>query len=261
MTVSTNPTSPLISVIIPVYNGERFLESAMQNVLDQDYTPLELIVVDDGSTDATAQIAARWGDNIHYVFQPRRGPSAARNRGIRMAQGDIIAFLDVDDLWPRCTLQWQVAHLAAHQEIDIVQGLIVNMQLDVAAPGPEWVFVECSDPYQFINLGSAVYRTKVFDTVGLFDENLRENADFDWFLRAWENNVVKVVHDRVVLYYRLHTQNVTHEQRPPQLRIIAMFKRHLDRYRQQGRTLGDASPHAANIATYIGTPPLRNKST
>ena len=87
-----------VSAIIPVYNGEHFLARVINNILSQQYHPLEIIVIDDGSTDNTAKIAQNYPD-IVYHYQENAGPSAARNRGIELAKGNVIAFLDVDDLW------------------------------------------------------------------------------------------------------------------------------------------------------------------
>ena len=94
-----NSEKPLVSVIMPVYNGAAFLTGAIDNIRRQNYEPLEIIIVDDGSTDSTGQIVASFGSDIRYVYQANQGPAAARNHGLRLATGDLIAFLDVDDLW------------------------------------------------------------------------------------------------------------------------------------------------------------------
>jgi len=87
----------LVSAIIPVYNGERFLPEAVRSIMRQDHRKIEIIVVDDGSTDGSARVAACF--NVRYLFQPNRGAPAARNTRLKAASGDVIAFLDVDDLW------------------------------------------------------------------------------------------------------------------------------------------------------------------
>lgn len=251
------PPPPLVSVIIPVYNGERFLAAALRSVLAQEYSPLEIIVVDDGSTDATRAIARRFGDDVRYVYQARRGPAAARNTGLRLAQGEVVAFLDVDDAWPAGKLRRQVGYLAAHPEVDIVQGLIVQQQWNTSAPGPDLVFEDVSEPYQFVNLGGAVYRRSVFETVGLFDETLAENEDTDWTMRAWEHGVPKVVQDQVALFYRRHDQNLTNTTLAPQLKMTRLFKRHLDRLRASG--MNPAERERPLISAYLGIPPLKNQ--
>ncbi|MBD3561475.1 glycosyltransferase family 2 protein, partial [Planktothrix sp. FACHB-1355] len=120
--------SLFVSAIIPVYNGEKYLAEAIKNVKNQDYQPLEIIVIDDGSTDRTPEVAAAFKDSIRYVSQPNSGPAAARNHGIRIANGDVIAFLDVDDLWSDDKLKLQANYLANNPSVGIVQGLIQQMK-------------------------------------------------------------------------------------------------------------------------------------
>lgn len=224
---------PLLSVIMPVYNGEAFLAEAIRHVLAQQYHPLEFIVVDDGSTDDTADIAAVFSDHIRYVRQPNQGPAAARNRGIEIAQGEFLAFLDVDDLWGDSILHRLVGYLEAHPEVGIAQGLIQQMHLvRTNSKSHPKIFMPVSEPYQFINIGSAVYRKTVFDKVGLFDPDLRDNEDTDWFVRAWEHNVPKAVLPEVVMFYRKHDCNMTLEQRGlVYFGLLKIYKRRIDRMR------------------------------
>jgi glycosyltransferase involved in cell wall biosynthesis len=247
---------PFISVIIPVHNGERFLAGAVQNVLDQAYEPLEVIVVDDGSTDGTAGVARTLPSSIRCLAQPNRGPSAARNRGLQVAAGDTVAFLDVDDRWSPCALTVLAPVLQLQPSVDIAQGLIRQMRWDGSYnQGGGLRFEAVSEPYQFINIGSALYRRSVFDKVGRFDENLRENEDTDWFLRAWECNVSKLVVNEVTLYYRLHDRNMSLAQVTPHQGLLRMIKRHLDRVKVRG-AIGQVN--LENIAGYIGGSPLRH---
>src|SRR2546427_4231674 len=113
-------TKPVVSVVIPVYNGERYLADAIQSVLDQTYQNLEVIVVDDGSTDGSAAVAKRFGDAIRYVRQANGGVCQARNTGISVARGTYLAFLDQDDLWLPDKLAVQVAYLESHPEVGAV---------------------------------------------------------------------------------------------------------------------------------------------
>src|SRR5437867_2556724 len=111
---------PCVSVVIPVYNGERYLADAIQSVLDQTYENFEVIVVDDGSTDESAAVAKRFGEAIRYVHQANGGVSKARNTGIAEARGVYLAFLDQDDLWLPDKLSVQVAYLDSHPEVGAV---------------------------------------------------------------------------------------------------------------------------------------------
>ncbi len=237
-----NQEEVFVSVIIPAYNGENFIAGAIKNIREQNYASLEIIIIDDGSTDGTAEVIAGFKDTVRYVYQPNRGPAAARNRGILMSSGDAIAFLDVDDLWSPNALHRHAGYLAANPSVDIVQGLIQKMQFDKPS----------SSPYRFINLGSALYRKSVFDTVGLFDETLRYNEDTDWFFRAWEHNISKAVLDEVTLFYRIHNGNMTNGVNLPHSGFITLFKKHLDRFR--GRSGFSAAPHGGlcSLSEYIG---------
>ncbi len=243
-----------VSVIMPIHNGERFLREAIRSIRAQTYAPLEILVIDDGSTDATPTILAELRDEVRAIRQPNRGPAAARNRGLELARGDVIAFHDVDDLWAPDALQRLVAHLAAHPELEMVQGLIQRMVLTGAPEAGAPVFRESEKPYHFVNLGSAIFRRAVFDRVGRLDEALRENEDADWFLRAWERNVAKAVLPHVVLYYRLHDRNMVRGQRLVAGGMARLLKRHLDRRRGDGNG-GDARGALPHVAAYLGLPP------
>jgi glycosyltransferase involved in cell wall biosynthesis len=249
-----NSSNILISIVLPVYNGGTFLLGAINNIKQQEYQPLEIIVIDDGSTDRTAEIAAQFHSEIRYIYQPNQGPSAARNHGIKIAKGEVIAFLDVDDLWADRVLIEFTDYLATHPDVEIVQGLIQRMQLESVVPYQNpGVFKPIFEPYQFINLGSAIYRKSVFDRVGLFDPNLRDNEDTDWFLRAWEQNISKVVIPKTMLFYRKHDCNMTLNQKDlVHFGLLKIYKRHIDRMRVRGST--NLSP-SMPWSEYVGTTP------
>jgi len=109
---------PLISCIVPVFNGERYLAEALNSILAQTYRSLEIVVADDGSTDATAALVASYGDRVRYVWQPNAGPAAARNLGISVVQGELVAFLDQDDLWHPEKLERQTARFVPGLNLD-----------------------------------------------------------------------------------------------------------------------------------------------
>jgi glycosyltransferase involved in cell wall biosynthesis len=217
----------LVSVVIPVFNGERFLREAVQSVLDQKYSPLEIIVVDDGSTDGTANVARSLP--VRYLHQTNQGPAAARNRGIEHAQGELITFADADDLWPLAKLELQLPYLT--DDVEIVMGRIQQ----VFSSSEE----EFGEPAFSVNLGSAVIRKTVFDRVGLFDETMRYSEDVDWFMRAREAGVAIMTIDAVTLFYRQHEENMTRGKSTSELNVLKALKRSLDRRRERA---GVAAP-------------------
>ncbi|MCI0698577.1 glycosyltransferase [candidate division KSB1 bacterium] len=180
----------MTSVIIPTFNRVAFLREAIDSVLAQTEKDFELIVVDDGSTDGTRELVAEHGDRIRYFFQPNAGASAARNFGIRHAAGNLMAFLDSDDLWLPKKLARQVQWMAAHSnimlcytdEIWIRRGVRVNQKMIHAKAGG-WIYPLCL-PRCIISPSSVLMRRELFDAVGLFDEQLPVCEDYDLWLRV-----------------------------------------------------------------------------
>jgi glycosyltransferase involved in cell wall biosynthesis len=109
----------LISCIVPVFNGARYLREALESIFQQTYRPLEVIIADDGSTDGTVAVAQSYGDGITYLKQANAGPAAARNLGLSRARGEFVAFLDADDLWHVEKLDRQMARFQARSELDL----------------------------------------------------------------------------------------------------------------------------------------------
>jgi glycosyltransferase involved in cell wall biosynthesis len=118
----TTTPRPSISVVIPVHNGELYLAEAVDSALAQTHRPAEVVVVDDGSTDGTAEVAAGLGAAVRYVHQRNRGPGGAMNRGVALARGEYVAFLSADDVWEPEKLAGQMAALVADPSLDLVFG-------------------------------------------------------------------------------------------------------------------------------------------
>lgn len=248
---------PLFSAIIPVYNGEKYLTAAIQSVLDLGYEPMELIVVDDGSTDATAEIAARFADQLRYVQQPNRGPAAARNLGLRLSQGNVIGFLDADDFWLPSILTQAFAFLISHHDVEIIQGRIQEIQPS-ASSATEMAFEFFSAPYAYINIGSALYRKEVFEKVGDFDETMRLCEDYDWFLRAFDARIHKVRVDEVTLLRRLHPDSMTHGKSLHEIGMAKAHKKAIARRRSNGSVKSELPPGFPTLLEYIGSRVQRN---
>lgn len=233
--------APRTSVVIPAFNAGWIVGEAIASALRQTAPPLEVIVVDDGSTDDTAaRVGALRDERVRLLRQTNRGSAAARNAGIRAARGEVVALLDADDVWPDDKLAAQLRLLDGPPAADLVTGA-TQMLNATAAPGasdaPGRRFTPRGAPWTAPLLGSALFRRTVFDTVGLFDEPLRgAGEDVDWFIRARELGVATAATDRVTLYYRLHGRNMTHGLDAAGRGLFAALKRSLDRRAAEGRS-------------------------
>jgi len=178
-----------VSVIIPTYNRSAWLKGAIDSVLAQTFSDFELLVVDDGSTDDTRQLVAGYGDRVGYIHQPNRGPSAARNLGIKNARAEWICFLDSDDRWLKRKLQTQVELVTKNpdvkvcytDEIWIRNGVRVNPK-KIHRKYSGWIYQRCL-PLCIISPSSVMVHRQVFEKVGLFDEQLPVCEDYDLWLR------------------------------------------------------------------------------
>jgi len=228
----------LVSVIIPVYNCERYLAEAIESVFAQTYRPIEVFVVDDGSTDGTGKIAKSFRDSVYYVHQTNRGPAAARNRGIKMASENIVSFLDADDTWSENKLTLQVSHLARNPKLEVIFGRRQYLRLTGIEDGTH-KFEKFGSPQVALNLGCSLIRKSVFKKVGLFDETLFQCDDWDWFRRCREFGITIMSHHEVTLFQRIHKHNMTRKIDRGNYYAIAMIKKSLDRRRH--KTKGQAA--------------------
>jgi glycosyltransferase involved in cell wall biosynthesis len=222
-----------VSVVIPVLNCEAYLAEAVESVRRQAYPDLELIIVDDGSTDGTARIAQGLADDsLRYVYQDNGGPARARNHGLTLARGDLIGFVDADDLWPPGRLPCQMRVLEQNPPVDVVLGR-TQLVRHVGA-GRDARLEECSPPFVLLSPTAALFRRRAFERVGFFDEALRYGEDTDWFMRARESGIPIVVQEDVVLRYRRHEHNMTRGRNMRELRVMDVLKQSLDRRRRHG---------------------------
>jgi glycosyltransferase involved in cell wall biosynthesis len=224
---------PLVTVIMAVYNGEQFVGDALRSLMAQDYTPFETIVVDDGSTDATPE-TVRSFSQVQYVRQENQGQAAARNRGVGLARGEYVAFLDADDLWPMNKLRTQVAYLQAHPEIVCVVGR-QEIRFDGIDPPPWMTRDAVFGDLGGVALLSAMMRTDALRALGGFDTSYRHAEDRDLFVRLREKGLATAVIPDVVLYRRFHGLNLTgsHHGKHPLLRSL---KAKIDRSREGDRS-------------------------
>ena len=205
-----------ISVVIPVFNGARFLADAIDSALGQDGVSVEVIVVDDGSTDATARVAAGYGERITYLRQPNRGPSAARNSGIARARGDFLAFLDSDDVWPPRNLFTLLAAMTAG--VDIVLGQIQEQRFEAE----QQAWVASRKPTFSLSLCAMLVRREAVARVGPLDETIRIGEDKDWFYRAKEaGQHIVYLAEHIALYHRRHETNMTRDMGRPETYLLS----------------------------------------
>jgi glycosyltransferase involved in cell wall biosynthesis len=235
---------PLVSVIIPVYNAGKYLAECLDSVLSQQYPHIEVITIDDGSNDDSLSILRGYGDRIRIHQTRRAGPAGARNAGLRLARGELIAFQDADDLWLAGKLERQVAHLLAHPEHGIVftQFAFWNALADGRFPDPAsliadperweirqplsgWIYAEQLEE-SCIGMHTPLLRREVIDAIGGFDESLLAGSDYDFWLKATYRFQAHKIADCLALY-RIHDSGVT--GRPKRENFAArLYQRALD---------------------------------
>ncbi len=203
--------NPGVSVIIPVRNGELFIADAIRSIQRQSVPVAEIHVINDGSTDASVDIVSKLASADSSIIihdGPQKGPGPARNVGLQRATGDVIAFLDCDDLWPANKLQMQIDRLCAAPEVRIVSGFVLYFDKQIEN-GLEPASDSRTSKIFHVHLGATIYRRDVFGEVGLFDEAFTYSEDVDLMLRIREASVPFTIMDEVTLYYRRHDDSMT----------------------------------------------------
>jgi glycosyltransferase involved in cell wall biosynthesis len=197
------PIDPRVSVIVPVHNGAAYLAEALQSVAAQTLRALEVIVVDDGSTDGTSELLRRWSDaRLRVARQPQQGAGAARNHGVLLARAPYLAFLDADDVWTPTKLALQVNALDTTPELAMVLGHYAELHdgAEPRMPGP------AAPGY---SSGTLLVRRAAFLKVGLFACAWRVGEFIDWYARATEAGLTHALRPEVVLWRRIHAANST----------------------------------------------------
>lgn len=199
-------TDPFVSVILPLFNGERFLEDAVNSVRNQTYPHWELIAVDDGSTDGSAGRVDAFPD-VRLLRLPHGGVARARNAGIEAAGGELIAFIDQDDRWVPEKLELQIRYLQNNPNKGFVLGL-QKMVLCAGVARPRWLKPELLETPQMGYLPSAlIVRRAVFERVGLFNACFETASDSDWFFRAKDAGIESAHVPRVLVVRSIHHAN------------------------------------------------------
>ena len=223
---------PTLSVVIPVYNGSGFIESAIQSIYQQSYLPerFEIIVIDDGSLDNSYEVclalAAKY-PAVRVMRNPHNlGIAATRNLGVKSAEGEFLAMLDQDDRWHPEKLRRQFDLLNSQPDISLVLGL-QEFQLSSGDQFPRWFKPEWAEsPQPGYVFGCMLIRKLVFLRVGLLDENLRFGSDdVDWFGRAKSFRVPEVLIPEVVLYRNIHESNTSSQTKPFNAELLKVIRR------------------------------------
>jgi len=232
-----------VSVIIPTYNRASMLAEALESALRQTLLPDEIVVVDDGSTDNTAQVVAGFGARVRSIHQKNAGPSAARNHGIATATGDFVAFLDSDDLWPKDRLERQFAALGKCPELDFIFGLeekftearqferceIRDREVlrtltatDCIVPDPLALLLR----ENFIPTSSVLFRRQCLAKVGMIDESLHQAEDYDFWFRFALQRCVFGFCNAALCYRRQHSGNLVNQFVNRTVSTIEVLKRY-----------------------------------
>lgn len=234
-----NAHHPLVSVIIPAYNRELYLAEAIESVFAQTYRSIELIVIDDGSIDRTAEVAKRYP--IIYYYQPNGGIGAARNAGIALATGQFIAFLDSDDIWVPDKLTKQMAAFAADPHLEAVFGYaeqFYSPELDESFRAR----IRCPEQPIAAHIATAMtIERSALCRVGLYDPTLKTGPDMSWYICAIERQLRQLTLPDVVFRRRLHQTNNGMIERHHTNERLHILKAKLDRQRAQTSKMSQES--------------------
>jgi len=202
-----------ITTIIPVKNGARFIADALASIEQQNIPVTEILVVDDGSTDTTIEIVssiARKNPAIKILEGPGKGPGPARNVALAIANGEILSFLDADDLWPANKLERQIGRLNNNPHVDVVSGFVRYFNKQAKGKLEPASDSRINDIFH-VHLGAAVFRRSVFEKLGHFEESMLYSEDVDLILRIRGADIPMIILRDITLYYRRHPDAMTTE--------------------------------------------------
>lgn len=220
--------SPLVSVVIPVYNCEKYIEQAIASVLAQDYKDLEIIIVDGNSTDKTLEIARSCSKAI-TISQVKPGISEGFNLGIKKAKGEFVAFLSGDDIWLKNKLTIQINFLLGNEDVEYTitkfKFFLENKSSLPAGFKKELINQELTGP----TLETFVARKEIFKKVGLFDPNFSSALDIDWFARLKDMDIKMHIINEVLLLKRIHSQNISLNEKDNQKQMFRALRKSINR--------------------------------
>ena len=222
--------------MIPVYNGERYLAEALDSVMAQDYPDLEVVVIDDGSTDRSGDIARSYASGQPHRLRCHRqenaGLSAAQNAGVRESSGEFIAFLDCDDLWAPGKISRQMSVFDGQPDLDMVFGWVEQFHSPELAPSEEVAALPAREVMPGYSTGTLLARRRAFERTGPFSPAFRLGEFLDWYARACDAGLKSIMLDDILLRRRIHLDNMGRRERDKRADYLRVFKASLDRRRQ-----------------------------
>jgi glycosyltransferase involved in cell wall biosynthesis len=235
--VSREARTGLVSCIVPVFNGERYLAETLDSVLQQTYRPLEILVCDDGSTDGSADIAAGYGDPVRYLRQSNAGSTSARNLGLAAARGEFVAFLDADDLWHPEKLARQVVLFDSWPELEVCATYLQSFWIpELRDEESRFQDHPLSRSQPGFVASTLLARHRIFEALGPFDTGWEHSSVTEWLVRAQDRGAVIHLLPDVLVYRRLHRANYSRLLAPQSREEhLLLVKSILDRRRRAGR--------------------------
>lgn len=225
---------PLVSVILPVFNTEKYVTESVESVLNQSYKNIEVICVNDGSTDKSLEILKDFSKKIVLVdLEKNSGIAAARNAGIEVAQGEYLAFMDADDVWTPEKIELQINEFMKNEKLQVS---FTHFKCFLSPDLPQEVkqtrFCPPDSMPGYIS-ATAVVKTDFFKLVGMFDPKWRVGEFIDWYARAQSMNAISSLLPDICLLRRIHGTNTGVTQRDSRLDYVRIAREALERKRQQ----------------------------
>ena len=227
--MTTSIEFPLISVLITVFNTEKYIAQALRSVVDQNYPNMEIIVVDDGSTDHTKTAVQNSGVEVSYFYQEHGGIAIGKNLGISHAKGDYFAFLDADDFWLNEKTNKQINLLLDNPSLDLIFGYVKQFFSPELTIESKEKYQCPENPYPGIHSGTMLIRRESFFKVGLFDAKWHKGIFNDWYLRASEVGLKTYTFDDIFMMRRIHETNHGILNHDKSIEYVRMLKASLDR--------------------------------
>ncbi|MCK5811892.1 MAG: glycosyltransferase [Clostridiales bacterium] len=245
---------PLVSVIMAVYNGQKYIKKAIDSVLNQSHKQVELIIVDDGSTDNTATLIKSYkSENISYYYQENSGPGAARNLGINYAKGSLIAFIDHDDVWYKDKLFKQITYHRYHPDVSV---LFTKHNLVFEDPTKDYSWVQTIEHQKRYSTrvpSSQLLEKSVLNQLGLFNESLKLGEDFDFLNRIIESSLQIHTLDEILYDKLIHDNNISSDIQKNRQFIFKILSTSIKRKKRKEDVLISLIIPAYNSTTHLLT--------